>query len=131
MREFLPAHLGDLNWSSRERNLSDHLAESMVSGFVIHLRISLSEVKGEAFMGALGVDRMEDHPVVKMEGDMEVVIRKLDSSHLCFSLNFYILMFLSQFPSMFFLLTHSQSFFSLSADYPRHSRRRRSKIQFD
>ena len=25
------------------------------------------------FMGALGVDKMEDYPVVKMEGDMEVV----------------------------------------------------------
>ena len=37
-------------------------------------------------------------------------------------------MFLSPFPSMFLLLTYSQSFFSLSADYPRHSRQRRSKI---
>ena len=55
-------------------------------------------------------------------------VRKLDLSHLCFSLNFYFLMLLSQFPSMFPLLTYSQSFFSLSADYPRHSRRRRSKI---
>ena len=55
-------------------------------------------------------------------------VRKLDLSHLCFSLNFYFLMFLLQFPSMFPLLTYSQSFFSLSADYPRHSRRRRSKI---
>ena len=45
----------------------------MVSGFVIHLRIRLSEVEGEAFMGALGIDRMEDHPVVEMEGGMEVV----------------------------------------------------------
>ena len=34
----------------------------------------------------------------------------------------------SQFPSMFLLLTHSQSFFSLSADYPKHSRRRRCQI---
>ena len=57
-------------------------------------------------------------------------VRKLDLSHLCFSLNFYFLMFLLQFPSMFPLLTYSQSFFSLSADYPRHSRRRRSKIRF-
>ena len=55
MKEFLPAHLGDLDWSSRESNLSGHLVESLVSGFAIHLRISLSEVKGEAFMGALGV----------------------------------------------------------------------------
>ena len=73
MREFLPACLGNLDWFSRERNLSDRLVESIVSGFAIHLRISLSEVEGEAFMGALGVDRMEDHPVVEMEGDMEVV----------------------------------------------------------
>ena len=27
----------------------------------------MSEVKGDAFMGALGVDRMEDCPVVEME----------------------------------------------------------------
>ena len=47
---------------------------------------------------------------------------------LCFFLNFCFLMFLSPFPSMFPLLTYSQSFFSLSADHPRHSRRRRSKI---
>ena len=37
------------------------------------LTIGLSEVKGDAFLGALGVDRMEHCPVVKMEGDMEVV----------------------------------------------------------
>ena len=47
--------------------------QSLVSGFMIHLRICLSEVKGDAFLGALGVDRMEDCPVIKMEGDMEVV----------------------------------------------------------
>ena len=73
MREFLPAHLGDLDWSSRERSLSRCLVESVVSGFVIHLRIGLSEVEGDVFLGALGVDRMEDCPVVEMEGDMEVV----------------------------------------------------------
>ena len=39
----------------------------------IHLRIGLSEVEGDAFLGALGVDRMEDAPVVEMEGNMEVV----------------------------------------------------------
>ena len=39
----------------------------------IHLRIGLSEVKGDAFLGALGVDMMEDCLVVEMEGDMEVV----------------------------------------------------------
>ena len=55
------------------------------------------------------------------------IVRKLDLSHLCFSLKLYFLMFLSQFPSMFPLLTYSQWFFSISADYPRHSRRRRSQ----
>ena len=73
MREFLPASLGDLDWSSRERSLSGHLVQSWVSGFAIHLRIGLSEVKGDAFLGALEVDRIEDCPMVKMEGDMEVV----------------------------------------------------------
>ena len=73
MREFLPARLGNLDWSSRERSLSGHLVQSCVSGFAIYLRIGLSEVEGDAFLGALEVDRMEDCPVVKMEGDMEVV----------------------------------------------------------
>ena len=73
MREFLPACLGDLDWSSRERSLSGRLVQSWVSGFAIHLRIGLSEEEGDAFLGALGVNRMEDAPVVEMEGDMEVV----------------------------------------------------------
>ena len=73
MREFLPAQLGDLDWSSRERSLSGRLVQSWVSRFAIHLRIGLSEVKGDAFLGALEVDQMEDCPVVEMEGDMEVV----------------------------------------------------------
>ena len=47
--------------------------QSWVSGFVIHLRIGLSEVEGDAFLGALGVNRMEDRSVVEMKGDMEVV----------------------------------------------------------
>ena len=83
--------------------------QSCVSGFVIHLRIGLSEVEGDAFLGALGVNRMEEAPVIEMEGD----VRKLDLSHLCFSLNFYFLMFLRLFPSMFPLLTYSQSFIPL------------------
>ena len=73
MREFLPAHLGDLDWSSRKRSLSGHLVQSWVSGFAIHLRIGLSDLEGDCFLEALGVDRMEDCPVVEMEGDMEVV----------------------------------------------------------
>ena len=47
--------------------------QSWVSGCAIHLRIGLSDLEGDHFLEALGVDRMEDHPVVKMEGDMEVV----------------------------------------------------------
>ena len=73
MKEFLPFCLGDLDWSSGERSLSGRLVQSLVSGFVIHLRIGLSEEEGDAFLGALGVDRMEEAPVVEMEGDMEVV----------------------------------------------------------
>ena len=73
MREFLPAHLGDLDWSSRERSLSGRLVQSLVSEFAIHLRIGLSEEEEDAFLGALGVDRMEEALVIKMEGDMEVV----------------------------------------------------------
>ena len=73
MREFLPACLGDLDWSSKERSLSGHLVQSLVSGFVIHLSIGLSEEEGDALLGALGVNRMEEAPVVEMEGDMEVV----------------------------------------------------------
>ena len=73
MREFLPACLGDLDWSSRERSLSGRLVQSWVSEFAIHLKIGLSEVKGDTFLGALGVNKMEDHPEVEMEGDMEVV----------------------------------------------------------
>ena len=73
MREFLPACLGDLDWSSRERSLPGHLVESLVSGFVIHLRIGLSEVEEDAFLGALGVSQMEDCSVVEMEEDMGVV----------------------------------------------------------
>ena len=73
MREFLPSSLGDLDWSSGERSLSGRLVQSLESGFAIHLRIGLSEVEGDMFLGALGIDRMEEAPVVEMEGDMEVV----------------------------------------------------------
>ena len=78
MREFLPSCLGDLDWSSGERSLSSRLVQSLESGFAIHLRIGLSEEEGDAFLGALGVDRMEEALVVKMEGDMEVVDAKFE-----------------------------------------------------
>ena len=73
MREFLPSSLGDLEWSSGERSLFGRLVQSLESGFAIYLRIGLSNDEGDAFLGALGVDRMEEAPVVEMEGDMEVV----------------------------------------------------------
>ena len=66
VREFLPTRLGDLDWPSRGRSLSGRLVQSWVSGFAIHLRIGLSETEGDTFLGALEVDRMEDHPVVEM-----------------------------------------------------------------
>ena len=60
MREFLPACLGNLDWSSGERSLSGCLVQSWVSGFAIHLRIGLSEVEGDAFLGALEVSGRRD-----------------------------------------------------------------------
>ena len=86
MREFLPSRLGDLDWSSGERSLSSRLVQNLVSGFAIHLRIGLSEEEGDAFLGALGVNKMEEAPVVKMEealvikmeGDMEVIDAKFE-----------------------------------------------------
>ena len=68
------------------------------------------------------IDCVLDQLLTEGVFDQEDPVRKLDLLHLCFALNFYFLMFLSQFPSMFSLLTYSHSFFSLSADYPRHSR---------
>ena len=68
-----PNSSGRLGLVLQGRSLSGRLVQSWVSGFVIHLRIGLSEVEGDAFLGALGVDRMEDCPVVEMEGDLEVV----------------------------------------------------------
>ena len=65
--------LDGLDLSSRERNLSRHLVESLVSGYAIHLRVNLTEKEGDTFMGALGIDRMEDCPVVEITGDMEVL----------------------------------------------------------
>ena len=68
-----PILSGRLGLVLQERSLSGRLVQSLVSGFAIHLRIGLSEEEGDAFLGALGVDRMEEAPVVEMEGDMEVV----------------------------------------------------------
>ena len=51
--------LGGLDWSSRESTLSGHLVESWVSGFTIHLRVGLMDEEGDALLGALGVNEME------------------------------------------------------------------------
>ena len=72
-KECVVEDIGNKSSHSGERSLSGRLVQSLVSGFAIHLRISLSEEEGDAFLGALGVDRMEEAPVVEMEGDMEVV----------------------------------------------------------
>ena len=59
LRNYLPVSLAELDLSSRERNLFGWLVESWVSGFTIHLRISLTDEEGDALMGALGVDEIE------------------------------------------------------------------------
>ena len=66
-------NLGRLGWSSRERTLSGHQVESLAFRFVIYLWVSLTDEEGEVFLGALGVDRMEDQPVIEMEDNKEVV----------------------------------------------------------
>ena len=59
MREFLSARLGNLDWSSRERSLSGCLVQSWVSGFMINLKIELTDAEGEELIAVLGVDEME------------------------------------------------------------------------
>ena len=49
----------DMDLQSRERNLSGHLVESWVSGFMINLRIELTNAEGKELMQAMGVDKME------------------------------------------------------------------------
>ena len=66
-------NLSGLDWSSREKTLSQHLVESLACGFVICLWVNLTDEEGETFMRALGVKRMEEQPVIEMEGNMEVV----------------------------------------------------------
>ena len=43
------------------------------------LTVSLTEEEGNTFMGALGVNGMEEQSVVEMEGDMEVVDAEFES----------------------------------------------------
>ena len=56
----------------------------------------------------------QEYPeVTKLGSSSHTTVRKLDLSHLGFSLNFYFSYVSSQFPSMFPLLTYSQLFFFL------------------
>ena len=79
------------------------------------------------------LEEITEEPTGAICDNLDTLLREANCQEiglvaLMFFLNFYFLMFLLQFPSMFPLLTYSQSLFSLSADYPRHSRQRRSKI---
>ena len=53
--------------------------ESLACGFATHLQVSLSDEEGVAFIEALGVNRMEDQPVVKIDCDKEVVDAEFES----------------------------------------------------
>ena len=59
LRHFLPSTLMDMDLQSRERNLSGCLMESWVSGFMINLRIELTDAESEELMQVMGVDKME------------------------------------------------------------------------
>ena len=59
LRCFLLSTLMEMDLQSRERNLSGCLVESWVSGFMINLKIKLTDVEGEVLMGAMGVNKME------------------------------------------------------------------------
>ena len=59
LRCFLPSTLMKMDLQSRERNLSGRLVESWVSGFMINLKIELTDAEGEALLEAMGVDKME------------------------------------------------------------------------
>ena len=55
LKHFLPSTLMEMDLQLRERNLSDCLVESWVSGFTINLRIELTDVEGEALIEAMGL----------------------------------------------------------------------------
>ena len=88
-------HRGEINrLKIREKDTKEEVEK--LKGFIIG-----AGHEAQVFQNRL--DRMEEN----------VCVRKLDLSHLCFSLNFYFPMFLRLFPSMFPLLTYSQSFIPL------------------
>ena len=59
LRHFLPSTLMEMDLQLWDRNLSGNVVESWVSGFMINLKIELTNAKGEELMVALGVDEME------------------------------------------------------------------------
>ena len=48
-----------MDLQSREWNFSGCLVESWVSGFMINLKIKLTDIEGEALMELMGVNEME------------------------------------------------------------------------
>src|ERR1700743_1289890 len=59
LRHFLPSTLMEMDLQLREKNLSGNVVESWVSGFMINLKIELTNAEGEELMVAMGMDEME------------------------------------------------------------------------
>ena len=75
------------NGTLARRNLSLSLASKSL------VQVGVNE-SGEA-------DPLDDIEYSLRSNSVGVIVRKLDLSHLCFSLNFYFLMFLRNFPLCF------------------------------
>ena len=87
---------------------------------------SQSQLDG-AQLAALSLQMQE--LISSVESRAKVVGKDLEEINGCQEIGLVALMFFFKLLfSMFPLLTYSQSFIFLSADHPRHSRRRRSKI---
>ena len=59
LRRFLLSTLMGMDLQLQEKNLSGRLVESWVSGFMIVLKIKLTDAEGEELMAVMGVDEME------------------------------------------------------------------------
>ena len=59
LRCFLLSTLMKMDLQSQDRNLSGNVVESWVSGFMINLKIQLTDAEGEELVLVLGVDEME------------------------------------------------------------------------
>ena len=88
--------------------------------FFCLILFSISQLLSASYLRHSSKDYQEDGLLVTGNSlNNFTTVRKLDLSHLCFSLNFYFLMSLLQFPSMFPLLTYSPSFFFLICCLPK------------